>query len=81
MIGPAILISNCSKKFSKLGSHRFGLLAYHDHTISTGPLEGINNKIKIYEKTSLWLHGHRIFQTQNQGRSRGQARFSRMNLN
>jgi transposase len=29
-----------------LQSHKDGLLAYYDHPISTGPLEGTNNKIK-----------------------------------
>ena len=26
-----------------------GLLAWYDHPISTGPLEGINNKIKLLQ--------------------------------
>jgi hypothetical protein len=29
-----------------LGSHKSGLLSYYDQPISTGPLEGTNNKIK-----------------------------------
>ncbi|WP_298502309.1 ISL3 family transposase [uncultured Sphaerochaeta sp.] len=30
--------------------HRRGILAYYDHPISTGPLEGTNNKIKTLQK-------------------------------
>ena len=29
--------------------HRTGLLAWYDHRISTGPLEGTNNKIKLIQ--------------------------------
>lgn len=32
-----------------LREHRSGLLAWYDHPISTGPLEGINNKIKLIQ--------------------------------
>lgn len=38
-------------KFAKtLQGHMYGLLSYFDHAISTGPLEGINNKIKTLQK-------------------------------
>jgi len=38
-------------KFAKtLRAHMFGLLSYFDHPISTGPLEGTNNKIKTLQK-------------------------------
>ena len=34
-------------KFAKtLRFHAFGILAWYDYPISTGPLEGTNNKIK-----------------------------------
>jgi transposase len=33
-----------------LRSHRLGLLAYFNHRISTGPLEGLNNKIKVLKR-------------------------------
>jgi len=32
-----------------LRKHRAGLLAWYDHAISTGPLEGTNNKIKLIQ--------------------------------
>ena len=39
------------KNFAKtLAIHKSGLLAYYDHPISTGPLEGTNNKIKTLQK-------------------------------
>lgn len=33
-----------------LRSHAWGILAYYDHPISTGPLEGTNNKIKTMKR-------------------------------
>ncbi len=33
-----------------LRGHRRGLLAWHSHPISTGPLEGTNNKIKLMQR-------------------------------
>ena len=33
-----------------LEEHRDGILAYYDFPISTGPLEGTNNKIKTLQK-------------------------------
>jgi len=33
-----------------LRAHAWGILAYYDHPISTGPLEGINNKIKTMKR-------------------------------
>jgi transposase len=41
-------------KFAKtLGRHRDGILAYYDFPITTGPLEGTNNKIKTLQKQAL----------------------------
>jgi transposase len=38
-------------KFSKtLALYRRGILAYYDYPISTGPLEGTNNKIKTMKR-------------------------------
>ncbi len=33
-----------------LDDHRAGLLSYFRHRISTGPLEGLNNKIKVLKR-------------------------------
>jgi transposase len=42
------------KQFSKtIAAHRSGILAYFDFDgLSTGPLEGINNKIKVLPETA-----------------------------
>ena len=33
-----------------LSAHRKGILNYFDHRITTGPVEGINNKIKVLKR-------------------------------
>ena len=33
-----------------LERHRDGILAYYDYRISTGPLEGVNNKIRTMQR-------------------------------
>ena len=33
-----------------LRGHRTGLLNWYDHPISTGPVEGTNNKIKLLQR-------------------------------
>ena len=33
-----------------LSEHRKGILAYYDYRISTGPLEGLNNKIQTMKR-------------------------------
>jgi len=39
------------QRFAKtLRFHASGILAYYDHPISTGPLEGTNNKIKTMKR-------------------------------
>jgi transposase len=41
-------------KFAKtLRTHREGILAWYDHQISTGPLEGTNNKIKLLQRQAF----------------------------
>jgi transposase len=39
-----------SKVAATLNRHRQGLLSYFKHRISTGPLEGLNNKIKVLKR-------------------------------
>ncbi|MBA4391925.1 MAG: hypothetical protein C0407_00065 [Desulfobacca sp.] len=39
-----------SKLAEALNRHRSGLLSYFRHRISTGPLEGLNNKIKVLKR-------------------------------
>ena len=39
------------KKFAHtLATHRTGILAFYDYPISTGPLEGTNNKIRVMQR-------------------------------
>jgi len=42
-------------------AHAFGLLNYYDYPISTGPLEGTNNKIKTLQKQSYGLRDKEYF--------------------
>jgi len=41
--------------------HAHGLLAYYDYAISTGPLEGINNKIKTMKRQAYGFRDHQFF--------------------
>lgn len=50
------------KDFAKtLGAHRLGILAYYDHRISTGPLEGTNNKIKTLQRQAYGFRDRDFF--------------------
>lgn len=40
-----------------LEGYRSGILAWYDHPISTGPLEGVNNKIKTLKRTAYGYSG------------------------
>jgi transposase len=44
-----------------LDSHRVGLLAYYDYPISTGPLEGTNNKIKTMKRQAYGFRDQEFF--------------------
>ncbi len=44
-----------------LAARAFGLLAYFDHPISTGPLEGINNKIKTLQRQAYGFRDKEFF--------------------
>jgi transposase len=44
-----------------LDTHRAGLLAYYDFPISTGPLEGTNNKIKTMKRQAYGFRDHEFF--------------------
>jgi transposase len=49
-------------KFAKtLAAHRTGILAYYDHPISTGPLEGTNNKIKTMKRQAYGFRDQEFF--------------------
>jgi transposase len=44
-----------------LAAHRTGILAYYDYRISTGPLEGTNNKIKTMKRQAYGFRDHEFF--------------------
>jgi transposase len=49
-------------KFARtLSSHRSGILAYYDYPISTGPLEGTNNKIKTMKRQAYGFRDKEFF--------------------
>lgn len=54
-----------NKQFSKLADtlekHHKGLLSYFRHRISTGPLEGLNNKIKVLKRMAYGYRDHEYF--------------------
>jgi transposase len=54
-----------NKHFAKLAdtldSHRPGLLAYFRHRITTGPLEGLNNKIKVLKRQAYGFRDNEYF--------------------
>ena len=53
------------KHFTKLAKtlfdHAQGLLAYFKHRISTGPLEGLNNKIKVLKRQAYGFRDQEYF--------------------
>ena len=50
------------KKFAHtLANHRMGLLAWYDDPISTGPLEGTNNKIKTMKRQAYGFRDTEFF--------------------
>jgi transposase len=44
-----------------LSSYKSGILAYYDHPISTGPLEGTNNKIKTMKRQAYGFRDMKFF--------------------
>ena len=49
-------------KFAKtLAAHRSGILAYYDYRISSGPLEGTNNKIKSMKRMAYGFRDMEFF--------------------
>ncbi len=50
-----------SKLAEALNRHRSGLLSYFRHRISTGPLEGLNNKIKVLKRQAYGFRDQLYF--------------------
>jgi len=49
------------KMANTLAGHGYGLLSFYDHPISTGPLEGTNNKIKTLQKQAYGFRDKEFF--------------------
>ena len=47
--------------------HREGILNYYEHRISTGPLEGTNNKIKTMKRQAYGFRDHTFFKLKVMG--------------
>ena len=47
---------------STLAAHRSGLMAYHDAMITSGPMEGTNNKIKTMKRQAYGFRDKEFFQ-------------------
>jgi len=54
-------IPELAKVADTVDSHRDGVLAYFDKPISTGPMEGINNKIKTLKRMAYGFRDDRYF--------------------
>jgi transposase len=54
-------IGQLLKMAKTLRTHASGILAYADHPITSGKLEGINNKIKTLTKRSYGFHDENFF--------------------
>lgn len=54
-------IGQLQKMAKTLRLHASGVLAYADHLITSGKLEGINNKIKTLTKQSYGFHDENFF--------------------
>jgi transposase len=54
-------IGQMLKMAKTLRTHAAGILAYADHPITSGKLEGINNKIKTLTKRSYGFHDQNFF--------------------
>ena len=54
-------IAILKKMANTLAAYRSGILAYYDYPISTGPLEGINNKIKTFKRQAYGYRDQQFF--------------------
>jgi transposase len=50
-----------------VAAYRFGILAWYDHPISSGPLEGLNNKIKTLKRQAYGFKDTELFQLRTMG--------------
>ena len=55
------MIPMLTKMASTIAVHYHGILAYYDYPISTGPLEGTNNKIKTMKRQAYGFRDNQFF--------------------
>lgn len=53
-----------------LVAYRFGILAWYDHPISSGPLEGVNNKIKTLKRQAYGIRYQKFFKLRTMASTR-----------
>lgn len=54
-IGPLMKVART------IAAYRFGILAWYDHPISSGPMEGTNNKIKVMKRQAYGFRDQDFF--------------------
>lgn len=54
-------VRDLAKLAATLVKHADGILAYFDHRISSGPLEGVNNKIKVLKRKAYGYRDDEFF--------------------
>lgn len=55
-------VTQLKKMAATIMAHRTGILAWYDCPISTGKVEGINNKIKVMKRTAYGFRDERYFE-------------------
>jgi transposase len=50
-----------------LAAYRFGILAWYDHPISSGPMEGVNNKVKTMKRQAYGFRDMEFFKLRIMG--------------
>jgi hypothetical protein len=63
----------------ELAVHRRGILAYYDYPISTGPLEGTNNKIRTLQRQAYRFRDREFFKLKIYGLHETKYALDRMN--
>lgn len=61
VVAKASISEHFRRLAATLDEHRAGLLAYFRHPITTGPLEGINNKIKVLKRQAYGFRDMEYF--------------------
>jgi hypothetical protein len=57
----AVVIEPLVRMGNTLAAHRYGILNWYDHPISSGPMEGTNNKIKVMKRMAYGYRDMEFF--------------------